>query len=362
MSLSNPYRNAEYGEKLVKAIHSVTTRPWRIMDVCGGQAHAIAKYNLEDRLPKEIQIIHGPGCPVCVTPQYTIDSAIQFALKHQAILLSFGDMLRVPGSDYDLLKAKSMGGDIRIIYSPLDALRIAQENPHREVVLFAIGFETTAPIHAQVVLEADRLSIRNLSLLTALFAVPPIIEHLCSLPDFKVDGILAAGHVCAITGLSEYNRLAEQYHIPFTVTGFEPVDILLGIYTNILQLERKRYNVENPYARMVSHGGNSKAMTVLNKVFQPATQEWRGLGSIPMTGFTLRRSFSAFDACRRFKTLHPVNCKKESCIAGEIMKGLATPKSCPHFAIGCRPELPLGAPMVSSEGVCAAYYRYRKHA
>ena len=362
MKETNPYRNAEYGEKLIKAIKETITKPWKIMDVCGGQAHAIAKYNLEELLPQEIQIIHGPGCPVCVTPQSTIDTAINLVLHHQAIVLSFGDMLRVPGSEYDLLTAKSMGGDIRIIYSPLDAITIAQQNPNKEVVLFAIGFETTAPIHAQVVLEAERLKISNLSLLTALFAVPPIIEHMCSLPDFEVDGILAAGHVCAITGLNDYDRLAKKYNIPFAVTGFEPVDILLGIYTNIKQLEQGECTVENPYSRIVVQQGNQKAKEVLNSVFKQSEQEWRGLGSIPSTGFSLRKEYAHFDAYTRFRQIKPIVSKKEPCIAGEIMKGLATPKSCPYFGIKCKPELPLGAPMVSSEGVCAAYYRYRKHA
>ena len=360
MKTDNPYRSAEYGEKLIKAIKSIITRPWKIMDVCGGQAHAIAKYNLEEMLPKEIQLIHGPGCPVCVTPQKTIDTAIDLALNQQAIILSFGDMLRVPGSDYDLLTAKSMGADIRIIYSPLDTIKVALENPDKEIVLFAIGFETTTPIHAQVILEAKRLHIDNLSLLTALFAVPPIIEHMCNLSDFKVDGILAAGHVCAITGLDEYNRLAQQHKIPFAVTGFEPVDILLGIYANINQLESQQYTVENPYARIVCNEGNQKAKKVLNQVFELAEQEWRGLGSIASTGFNIREEYAHYDAFARFNKKRAAISKKEPCIAGEIMKGLATPKSCPYFGISCKPELPLGAPMVSSEGVCAAYYRYRK--
>ena len=362
MKIDKLYRSAEYGEKLIKAIQSTITRPWKIMDVCGGQAHAIAKYNLEEMLPKEIQLIHGPGCPVCVTPQKTIDIAIDLALNQQAIILSFGDMLRVPGSDYDLLTAKSLGADVRIIYSPLDAIKVALANPDKEIVLFAIGFETTAPIHAQVVLEAERLHIDNLSLLTALFAVPPIIEYMCSLSDFKVDGILAAGHVCAITGLDEYNRLAHQYKIPFAVTGFEPVDILLGIYTNIKQLESKEYTVENPYARIVPNEGNRKAKEVLSQVFKLAEQEWRGLGNIASTGFSLREQYAHYDAFARFNKKRTAKSKKEPCIAGEIMKGLAAPSNCPYFGISCKPELPLGAPMVSSEGVCAAYYRYRKHA
>ena len=362
MKTDTPYRSPVYGEKLVKAIHAITTRPWKIMDVCGGQAHAIAKYNLEEMLPSEIQLIHGPGCPVCVTPQQTIDAAIELTLNHRCIILSFGDMMRVPGAKIDLLTAKSQGGDIRVIYSPLDAIRIAKENPNQEVVLFAIGFETTAPIHAQVVLEAAKQSINNLSLLTALFAVPPIIEHMCSLPDFEVDGILAAGHVCAITGLSDYQRLATAYHLPFAVTGFEPVDILLGIYTNIQQLESKRITVENPYARIVPSEGNPKARQVLHQVFELSEQEWRGLGSIASTGFHLREKYSQMNARVRFNIQQNQITIKEPCIAGAIMKGLASPKDCPFFGQRCKPEIPLGAPMVSSEGVCAAYYSYRKYA
>ena len=362
MKVVNPYRSAEYGTKLIDAIKSITTKSWKIMDVCGGQSHAIAKYNIEEMLPKEIQIIHGPGCPVCVTPQNTIDTAIDLALNKNTIILSFGDMLRVPGSQYDLLIAKSMGADIRTIYSPLDAIKIAKENPKKEVVLFAIGFETTAPIHGQVVLEIEKQQIDNLSLLTALFAVPPIIEHMCSLPDFEIDGILAAGHVCAITGLDNYEKLAHKYHIPFAVTGFEPVDILLGIYTNIRQLENKQFTVENPYARIVSNNGNKKAKEILEHVFEVSNQGWRGLGYIPSTGFRLRKEYAHLDTCVRFNKNRATVIKKEPCIVGEIMKGVATPKDCPYFGFGCKPELPLGAPMVSSEGVCAAYYRYQKHA
>ena len=361
MKAENPYRSAEYGKRIIDAIHHITTQPWKIMDVCGGQSHAIAKYNLEEMLPNEIKIIHGPGCPVCVTPQKTIDTAIDLALNKNVIILSFGDMLRVPGSKHDLLAAKSMGADIRTIYSPLDAIQIANDNPQKEIVLFAIGFETTAPIHGQVVLEIEKQNIKNLSLLTALFAVPPIIEHMCGLPDFEVNGILAAGHVCAITGLSDYKRMAQKYKIPFTVTGFEPVDILLGIYTNIKQLENNRFTVENPYARIVSDNGNAKAKEVLETVFEIANQGWRGLGYIPSTGFKLRKEYAHLDACIRFNQEKPTVIQKEPCIVGEIMKGIASPKDCPYFGFSCKPELPLGAPMVSSEGVCAAYYRYQKH-
>ncbi len=355
----NPYRSAEYGKRLIDAIHAVTTKNWRILDVCGGQAHAIAKYNLDEVLPQKIQLIHGPGCPVCVTPQETIDTAIELALKHQAIILSFGDMMRVPGSEQDLLTAKSQGGDIRVIYSPLDAIKIAQENPDKEVVLFAIGFETTTPIHAQVVLEARKQAIKNLSLLTALFAVPPILEHLLQLPDFKVDGILAAGHVCAIMGTNEYQRLATTYKIPFTVTGFEPVDLLLGIYINIKQLENGIYTVENPYQRIAPNDGNRKAIEVLNEVFEVAEQTWRGLGHIPHTGFKLRTKYKDFDASHRFNQNQPRPMIHERCIAGQIMKGVATPADCPFFGSKCVPEWPIGASMVSSEGICAAYYKYR---
>ena len=359
MRNNNPYRNAEYGSKLIDAIKSATTQNWKIMDVCGGQAHAMAKYDIEAMLPKEIQIIHGPGCPVCVTPQQTIDAAIELALKQNVIILSFGDMLRVPGTQRDLLIAKSLGGDVRIIYSPLDAIKIAKANPEREVVLFAIGFETTAPIHAQVVLEADRQQIQNLSLLTALFTVPAILEHLCTLPDFTVDGVLAAGHVCAITGTSDYERLARKYKIPFAVTGFEPVDILLGILTNVKQLEKGKCTVENPYVRIVSEEGNRKAQEVLSEVFEPALQTWRGLGSVPASGLRLKHRYNVFDACQRFNLNHTSSYIKEDCIVGEIMKGRAIPNDCPFFGKKCKPDQPIGSSMVSTEGICAAYYKYK---
>ncbi len=359
MQPHNPYRNAEYGKKIIDAIYAETTQNWRILDVCGGQAHAIAKYNIEELLPKKIEIIHGPGCPVCVTPKDTIDTAIELALTRNTIVLSFGDMMRVPGSQQDLLTAKSKGGDVRVIYSPLDAIKTAQENPTKEVVLFAIGFETTAPIHAQVIWVAHQQCIKNLSLLTALFAVPPILEHLLKLPEFKIDGILAAGHVCAIMGIGEYQRLAQDYHIPFTVTGFEPIDILLGIYMNIKQLEAGKCTVENPYQRIAPNSGNAKAMEVLNEVFEVATQAWRGLGEVSNTGFKLRDKYKYFDALHRFNTINHKTTMHEQCIAGEIMKGVATPKDCPFFGNKCMPEWPIGASMVSSEGVCAAYYKYR---
>lgn len=353
------YRDALCGEQLVKAIKNTITRPWRIMDTCGGQTFAIAKYRIEEMLPEEITLIHGPGCPVCVTPSQTIDLAIDLALHSKAIIASFGDMLRVPGQSNDLLTAKAMGGDVRTIYSPLDVLRIAGENPDKEVVLLAIGFETTAPVHAQVVLEAKRRNIRNLSLLTALFAVPPVLEALFAMPDFSVDGILAAGHVCTITGLNDYERLASQYKIPIAVTGFEPVDILWGIYNTVKQLENGDCQVANAYSRMVSEKGNRKALEALYEVFEISGQHWRGLGNLESSGFRFKKSYSDFDAFVRFGKTQLKEEHTESCISGEIMKGNAKPKDCPNFGKRCQPSAPLGAPMVSSEGVCAAYFKYK---
>ena len=360
MNQKEIYRDANYGKQLVTAIRKITTRPWKIMDTCGGQTHAIARYRIEEMLPPEISLIHGPGCPVCVTPADTIDTAIELALNNKNVIIStFGDMMRVPGSKYDLLTAKSLGADIRIMYSPLDALKTAMENPSREVILFAIGFETTAPVHAQVVYEASKRKIRNLSLLTALFAVPPVLEHLFALPDFSVDGLLAAGHVCSITGLSDYHRLSRSYQIPISVTGFEPVDILYGIYTNIRQLEEADYSVCNAYSRMVPKEGNPKARLVLDEIFEPSVQNWRGLGSLPASGFKIKEKYKSFDTLKRYSIKNKCLIKDDGCIAGEIMKGIAKPVNCPHFGKACRPESPLGAAMVSSEGVCAAYYKYK---
>lgn len=359
MNNSQIYRDAAYGEQLVKAIKNTITRPWRIMDTCGGQTFSIAKYRIEEMLPEGITLIHGPGCPVCVTPSEIIDIAIDLALHSGVIVVSFGDMLRVPGESSDLLTAKAMGADIRTIYSPLDSLQIAMENPEKQVVLLAIGFETTAPVHAQVVLEAKRRKITNLSLLTALFAVPPVLEALFEMPDFSVDGILAAGHVCTITGVTEYERLAAQYQVPIAVTGFEPVDILWGIYSNIKQLENRSYHVENAYSRMVPQQGNQKAQYALYEVFEIQDQAWRGLGYLNNSGFGLKSHYANFDAFLRFGKQPVCNQRSEICIAGEIMKGNAKPEACPNFGTKCHPSAPLGAPMVSSEGVCAAYFKYK---
>lgn len=353
------YRDAKYGKQLVSAIRKITTRPWKIMDTCGGQTHAIARYRIEEMLPPEITIIHGPGCPVCVTPSHTIDTAIDLAINHHTIISTFGDMMRVPGSQYDLLAAKAMGADIRVIYSPLDVLQTAIENPAKEVVLFAIGFETTAPIHAQVIYEASKRNIRNLSLLTALFAVPPVLEHLFALPDFEVDGLLAAGHVCSITGLADYHRLSSAYKIPISVTGFEPVDILYGIYTNIKQLENREFFVDNAYARMVPENGNLKAQKILEEIFEASDQNWRGLGNLSLSGFKIREKYKSFDTLKRYSIKSKCLIKDEGCIAGDIMKGIAKPNDCPHFGKSCNPASPIGAAMVSSEGVCAAYYKYK---
>ena len=354
----NEFRNPQKAKILLEAIHKITRHSWHIMEICGGQTHALARYRIEPLLPKEIKLIHGPGCPVCVTPVSIIDTAIQLALKNNVIFTSFGDMLRVPGSRHDLLEIKSRGADIRIVYSPLDALRIASENPGHEIVFFGIGFETTAPIHALTILEAYRKKIRNFSVLTSLFTVPQAITTIAQDKECTLNGILAAGHVCAITGTSEYEKLAKHLKLSIAVTGFEPLDLLLGIYTCIDLLENREYTVKNAYRRIVAYDGNPKARQEIDEVFEICNRKWRGIGEIEKSGYQIRSKYEQYDALKRFNIKTDNKKEASSCRAGDIMKGKITPMQCKQFGIYCTPEHPLGAPMVSSEGACAAYYRY----
>lgn len=359
MRFVDEYRSNEKVQTLLEAIRKKVTRPWYIMEICGGQTHAIARYRLEEMLPPDLQLLHGPGCPVCVTPVETIDYALKLATQPNVILASFGDMMRVPGSKEDLLSVKARGADIRMLYTPLDALSLAEENPDKEIVFFAIGFETTAPVHLMALKEAIRRGLPNFSILTSLFTVPPAIEAILSDPESKVDGFLTAGHVCAITGNRAYHRLAAHYKIPMVVTGFEPVDLLYGIYRCVSQLEAGSYEVENVYKRAVPEQGNAAARQLIDEMLEPCDQDWRGIGIIPSSGLQLRSEYKRYSSRMRFQLCPEENQIASECIAGLIMRGLRQPSDCPHFGKACHPTHPLGAPMVSSEGVCAAYYRYK---
>jgi len=360
MKYIDEYRNATSAEKLIKEIRSVVTRVWTIMEICGGQTHTIVKSGIDDLLPSNITLVHGPGCPVCVTPLELIDKAIAIASLSDVLFTSFGDMLRVPGSEKDLLTVKAAGGDVRIVYSPLDALKLAQQNPEKKIVFFAVGFETTAPANAMSVLQAKRLDLKNFSILCSHVLVPPAMEAILSSPVNRVQGFLAAGHVCTVMGYEEYIPLASKYRVPIVVTGFEPVDILQGILMTVRQLEEGRTEVENQYARAVRREGNSSAQELIQKVFKITDRSWRGIGTIPKSGYRLRDEFSAFDAENLFDVAAIHTQESPLCIAGQVMQGLRKPQDCPAFGIQCIPEHPLGAPMVSSEGACAAYYHYGK--
>jgi len=353
------YRDKQLVEILIRQIRHEVTRKWTIMEICGGQTHTIMKYSLQDLLPEEISLIHGPGCPVCVTPVEIIDQAVELGGKPNVILTSFGDMMRVPGSHTDLLSVKAKGGDIRIVYSPLDAIDIAASNPGREVVFFAVGFETTAPAVALAIIQAHKKNLANFSVLISHVLVPPAIEVLLASEDMRIEGFLAAGHVCTVMGTHEYVPLSERYKIPIVVTGFEPVDILLGIQKTINMLENDRHGVENAYPRSVRPEGNIAAQNLLHEVFVTCDRKWRGIGAIPKSGFRLADDYIRFDSGERFKLHHIVAEESERCISGLILTGQKRPSDCPAFEAECRPEKPLGAPMVSSEGACSAYYRYK---
>ncbi len=354
------YRDAGAAQALARRLKSVTTQPWTIMEICGGQTHAIARYGLEDLLPREITLVHGPGCPVCVTPLETLDRAMAIAALPGVIFTSFGDMLRVPGSTTDLLAVRAEGGDVRMVYSPLDALRLAEENPDREVVFFAVGFETTAPANVMAVKTAAARGIRNFSILSSHVLVPPAIDAILSSPDNRVQAFLAAGHVCTVMGLGEYHPLAARHGAPIVVTGFEPVDILRGLLRAVELLEAREARVDNAYARSVREEGNPAARALLADMCDVYDAAWRGIGTIPRSGYRLREAFASFDAALRFSVDTVTAAESPLCIAGDILRGNRLPAQCSAFATHCTPEHPLGAPMVSSEGVCAAYYRFRR--
>ncbi len=362
MKYVDEYRNAAIAQHYIQAIQDITTRPWCVMEVCGGQTHAIVKFGIDQRLPDQITLLHGPGCPVCVTPIDIIDRALAIAQRRDVIFCSFGDMLRVPGTTQDLLAVKAQGGDIRIVYSPLDALKMAQDNPDRQVVFFAVGFETTAPAHGMAVYQARMLEIRNFSILPAIVLLPPVLETLLQSPDRQVQGFLAAGHVCSVMGYTEYEPIAQKYQVPIVVTGFEPIDILEGIYRCIQQLESHQATVENQYQRSVQRSGNHLAQQLLSEVFTIIPRTWRGLGTIEKSGLGLSPAYADFDADRRFPVTVSPTAMYSPCLSGLVLQGLIKPDICPAFGQQCTPDHPLGATMVSSEGACAAYYQYRGRA
>jgi hydrogenase expression/formation protein HypD len=361
MKFLDEYRDGELAQQLAREIHKVTTQPWNIMEVCGGQTHAIVKYGIDELLPKQITLIHGPGCPVCVTPLEMIDKALDLAARPGVIFTSFGDMLRVPGSTTDLLSVKAKGGDVRMVYSPLDAVKLAEQNPAKEVVFFGVGFETTAPATAMAVFQAAQKGLKNFSMLISHVLVPPAIGALMSSPNCRVQAFLAAGHVCAIMGYEEYPPLAAKYRVPIVVTGFEPLDILQGLLMCVEQLESGRAEVENQYSRAVRREGNQPAQKLVGQVFRVVPRKWRGVGEIPASGLGLRVKYAAFDAELKFGVADRCVDEPADCLSGQVLQGLITPHKCPAFGGKCTPDHPLGATMVSSEGACAAYYRYRPH-
>lgn len=360
MKYLTEFRDFKSAQVLARKINEITKRNWTIMEICGGQTHSILKYNIDELLPSKISLIHGPGCPVCVTPLEIIDKAIKIASRNDVIFTSFGDMLRVPGSQLDLLSVKANGGDVRMVYSPLDAVKIAKSNPEKKVVFFAVGFETTAPANGMAVLKAKNLGLKNFSILCSHVLVPPAIEALMSGFNSNINGFLAAGHVCTVMGFNEYIPLSEKYKVPIVVTGFEPIDILQGIYKCVYLLEEEKNVVENQYARVVKKEGNLEAKKIINTVFEITDRKWRGIGLIPKSGYKLRDEFSEFDAEKIFDLGDIIVDEPEICIAGEVLQGLKSPLECPAFGKECTPENPLGAPMVSTEGACAAYFHYKK--
>lgn len=360
MKFLDEYRDPDAAAGYARALRRITTRPWTLMEVCGGQTHAIVKFGVDELLPPEVTLVHGPGCPVCVTPLELIEKAIEIASAPGVIFCSFGDMLRVPGRTNDLLAVKARGGDVRIVYSPLDAVAIARAHPDQEVVFFAVGFETTAPANAMAVYQAAREALTNFSILVSHVLVPPAMEAILSSPKSRVQGFLAAGHVCTVMGYTEYEPLVAKYGAPIVVTGFEPLDILQGVYMCVKQLEEGRAEVENQYARAVRRGGNVPAQQLVREVFRVVPRKWRGVGEIPQSGLALAERYAAFDAEVRFGIASHTADEPSECCSGQIMLGLMKPHECPAFATRCTPEHPLGATMVSSEGACAAYYRYRR--
>ena len=359
MKYLDEYRDPKQAKEFIREIHKITTKPWAMMEICGGQTHSIIRSGIDELLPDKITLVHGPGCPVCVTPLELIDKAISIASRVEVIFCSFGDMLRVPGSKKDLLTVKAEGGDVRIVYSPLDSVKIAKENPDKKVVFFGVGFETTAPANAMAVFQAHEKKIDNFSMLVSHVLVPPAMEVILSSPDNRVQGFLAAGHVCTVMGYTEYEPLAKKYQVPIVVTGFEPLDILQGIYMCVKQLEEGRFEVENMYKRSVRREGNIPAKNLIQKVFEITHRKWRGVGEIPQSGLSLREEFVGHDANLIFGLSDYSAQEPEECIAGLILQGIKKPNECSEFGKKCTPEHPLGATMVSTEGACAAYFRYR---
>jgi hydrogenase expression/formation protein HypD len=358
MKYVSEYRDAHLVHAVIDEIARTIHHPWVIMEICGGQTHSIMKSGLDQLLPEELELVHGPGCPVCVTSLEMIDKALAIAAQPDIIFTSYGDMLRVPGSDGDLFTVRALGADIRVVYSSLDAVKIAQDNPDKQVVFFAIGFETTAPANAMSVIHAQKLGLKNYSLLISQVRVPPAMHAILGSTNNRVQGFLAAGHVCTVMGYWEYGPIAQKYKVPIVVTGFEPVDIAQGILYTVRQLEKGSYAVENAYARVVNYEGNQPAQKIINQVFEDSNQKWRGIGNIPMSGWQLKSEFKDYDAAERFHVQKITPMESPLCIAGQILQGLNKPFDCPAFANQCTPEHPLGATMVSSEGACAAYYRY----
>ncbi len=354
------YRDADAARHYADQIRRLVTKPWKIMEICGGQTHAIMKFGLDEMLPKNVTLIHGPGCPVCVTPVELINKAIEIASRPEVIFCSFGDMLRVPGTHRDLFSVKAAGGDVRIVYSPIDAVALARQYPDKQVVFFAVGFETTAPANAMAVYEAHKTKLANFSILVSHVLVPPAIEAILSSPTNQVQGFLAAGHVCTVMGFAEYEPIAKKYGVPIVVTGFEPMDILQGVYMCLKQLEQGRAEVENAYARSARREGNVQAQKLIREIFRVVPRKWRGIGEIPQSGLGLREPYGSFDAETRFGVAGHVVDEPSECIGGFILQGIKKPHECPMFSVKCTPEHPMGATMVSSEGACAAYYRYRK--
>lgn len=360
MKYIDEYRDADVAREYADAIANVTTKPWTLMEICGGQTHAIVKFGVDELLPDKITLVHGPGCPVCVTPIELIDKAIEIASRSDVIFCSFGDMLRVPGTRKDLFVVKADGGDLRIVYSPLDCLKIARENPGKQIVFFAVGFETTAPANAMAVYQARQQGVTNFSILVSHVLVPPAMEAILSSASNRVRGFLAAGHVCTVMGYTEYEPIAAKYGVPIVVTGFEPLDILQGVLMCVKQLEEGRAEVENQYARSVRREGNRHAQRLVGEVFRIVHRKWRGVGEIPQSGLGLAEKYAAFDAELRFGIADYTAEEPAECISGLIMQGVKKPHECSAFGERCTPENPLGAPMVSNEGACAAYYRYRR--
>ncbi len=361
MKYLDEYRDPQIAKALIAGLERKVSKPWVLMEICGGQTHTLMRYGIDELIPSQIELVHGPGCPVCVTPVEVVDKAIAIASRTNAILVSYGDMLRVPGTSSDLLRVKALGGDVRIAYSPMEALKIARKNPGRDVVFLAIGFETTAPANAMAVWQAKQEDLKNFSVLVSHVLVPPAMRMLLGSPVNRVQGFIAPGHVCTVMGYWEYKALVDDYRVPIVVGGFEPVDLLEAISMLVDQLEEGRAEVENQYVRSVSYAGNQPAQALLRKVFEISDRKWRGLGRIAESGYRLRPEFAQFDAEQIFGVSHMEASDPPECISAEVLQGLKKPVECPLFGNRCNPEHPIGAPMVSAEGACAAYYQYRRH-